>query len=745
MSIGLQIEANSMPSAGSESLVEDTNGTNSALSLSQGRVGIGTTGPGSKLEVKGDSDDLALKVVENNDTEMFSVRDDVDIHNNNATHLLSNGGKIVVIPQGTDGLNIKEAIDNLGSDGGIVYLPTGTYNISSTDEVEIPANVELVGAGIKGTIINAETNATNFDVLTITGDRAAIRNMSFQSADSANRRHTAIKVMGIECNIENVLIESFNFGILCLMNCNEFKNYYITDCNTGIQLGNVVSTGSITNIAGTPAVVTGNAGVDWATCGDSKVRAASWFKLDADSAWVMIDTVDSDTQLTLNNAYSGGTSGSYKIFQEANANVFLSGLVQSCHNYGIRCYAGWGNSFHGVTSERHTASGAIGVSLEDELDVHDVTSQSLFGCFLENCNEKILKIDSRGNKVIGCWFVKNTNDATMDGDFIGWTSGSGESDGNQFLGNTRYDLVAGTKTYDDVNLGRVGIGTTSPNSKLTIQGGADESADLFNVNNANGNVIGRIYQAGGNDGVLQVLNNAGNVRIQLYSHGDSWLAGGNVGIGTNGPTVKLDVNTIADDNHCYLALNAPSGKQSAISFRKASTQKWTIYCSESDDLRFWSGDDRIVIATDGKMGLGTSPTQQLDVKGRITVSPTGINPDGGYNGNLVITKGESTGQYINLMRSGNYPWSIGTVYNSNNFAIGTGQGTDSNFTAPEFVIAVGGNVGVGVTNPASKLSVDGGDIEVEDSAKGLILRDANDSDKRYRIRILNGALSISAV
>jgi hypothetical protein len=54
------------------------------------------------------------------------------------------------------------------------------------------------------------------------------------------------------------------------------------------------------------------------------------------------------------------------------------------------------------------------------------------------------------------------------------------------------------------------------------------------------------------------------------------------------------------------------------------------------------------------------------------------------------------------------------------------------------------NVGIGVTTPASKLEVDGGDIEIDDSASGLILRSPNGT--RYRVQVDNsGNLTTTAV
>ena len=55
-----------------------------------------------------------------------------------------------------------------------------------------------------------------------------------------------------------------------------------------------------------------------------------------------------------------------------------------------------------------------------------------------------------------------------------------------------------------------------------------------------------------------------------------------------------------------------------------------------------------------------------------------------------------------------------------------------------------GNVGIGITSPASKLEVDGGDIEIDDSDRGLILRSPNGT--RYRVRVDDsGNLTTTAV
>ena len=111
---------------------------------------------------------------------------------------------------------------------------------------------------------------------------------------------------------------------------------------------------------------------------------------------------------------------------------------------------------------------------------------------------------------------------------------------------------------------------------------------------------------------------------------------------------------------------------------------------------FFTGGDVTVL--NGNVGIGTStPSQNLSVTGRFTIAPSGTSPDNGYTGNIVITKPAAGGQYINLIRQNQYPWSIGMVYNSNKFAIGKGESNDANFINPYFVIDTNGKVGVALS------------------------------------------------
>ena len=114
------------------------------------------------------------------------------------------------------------------------------------------------------------------------------------------------------------------------------------------------------------------------------------------------------------------------------------------------------------------------------------------------------------------------------------------------------------------------------------------------------------------------------------------------------------------------------------------------------DTRIYQDTDRLMFS---------SNTQ---INGRLFVPFSGAYSDNGYNGNIVLCKAaDSAGQFINIIRNGYYPWSIGMVYGSNSFAIGTGQMTDANFVNPTFVITNAQDVGIGTTTPDHKLTVNG--------------------------------------
>jgi len=224
-----------------------------------------------------------------------------------------------------------------------------------------------------------------------------------------------------------------------------------------------------------------------------------------------------------------------------------------------------------------------------------------------------------------------------------------------------------TMTLD--NNGNVGIGTTGPQTKLDVTTGAlgthaisldqgmaigwrDASNNLGGASIVgNSGATGQLYLNAGSSG--SIIFQTGNV---LASGNPSWntgatpkmtiLSGGNVGIGTTGPQTKLDVTTGALGTH---AISLDQGM--AIGWRDASnnlggasivgnsgaTGQLYLNAGSSGSIIFQTGNvlasgnpswstgatPKMTILTGGNVGIGTTgPTAKLDIIGNLTINGT---------------------------------------------------------------------------------------------------------------------------
>ena len=187
--------------------------------------------------------------------------------------------------------------------------------------------------------------------------------------------------------------------------------------------------------------------------------------------------------------------------------------------------------------------------------------------------------------------------------------------------------------------GNVGIGTSSPSSRLTITGGNTEIRDgNYLLLRPSGNAWDMRLQATGTQ--LDILSGGA-----LGSPIMSLLNGGNVGIGTSSPGSKLDV--VAQD-----AIRA-TGFQPFLTLRDSSDSNKGSRIQTASAITIFYNDttgggtytERMRIDSSGNVGIGTaSPSAKLDVNGDLKAgntvsigladtSPTIVNVGTGATGN----------------------------------------------------------------------------------------------------------------
>jgi hypothetical protein len=249
---------------------------------------------------------------------------------------------------------------------------------------------------------------------------------------------------------------------------------------------------------------------------------------------------------------------------------------------------------------------------------------------------------------------------------------------------------------------KVGIGTGSPDSPLTVTNNA-ASSYIINVNMADDVDGGGFYEAtGGME--LYLKDTSGTSQVKLTSSGSSYLNGGNVGIGTTSPSGILHVYKTGA--HSYSVFENTL-HESGIRI-KNSQADWLIFTDDSSSndiptgsLGFWDNQDnalRVVFDGSGNVGIGTaSPSEKLHVSGNVRIEGD-LTVNGSYT--QIDTDVNTTEQW-NVTNDGTGPAVTINQTGAQDIMDVQDDGTSV------FYIEDGGNVGIGTTSPGYKLDVAG--------------------------------------
>ncbi|SEO96476.1 hypothetical protein SAMN05444671_3866 [Flavobacterium sp. CF108] len=278
----------------------------------------------------------------------------------------------------------------------------------------------------------------------------------------------------------------------------------------------------------------------------------------------------------------------------------------------------------------------------------------------------------------------------------------------------------------------VGIGTINPTQKLEVVGGG-----LFQgavISSVSGDIGGRLRlinssktaNGASNDWVIYNMAGSYGNSLQFWAYDNlgcgtglcanrfTIMDSGNVGIGTNAPTAKLDVNSSAvaatfrsTTNSVPVTIVNTGTTLSSIGFKGSTSlteYNVRVGADGNDFAAYTANAERMRINSIGNTGIGTAnPLAKLEV----------------YNGNILVRNAANVDNESNIMIAHSIKYADKDTYGTSLRTITQSAGTNAYgmqfFTQESYVtgqteklrILGNGNVGIGEISPKNKLDVKG--------------------------------------
>jgi hypothetical protein len=279
--------------------------------------------------------------------------------------------------------------------------------------------------------------------------------------------------------------------------------------------------------------------------------------------------------------------------------------------------------------------------------------------------------------------------------------------------------------------GNVGIGTTNPQTTLTV--GSDGDEDGIELREA-GNLKFKVRPSSSH-AYLSLYDSTVNEDIRLNTNGDSWIGGGSLAVGMTDPStsrvrikggtsdastnalqcidsssaqlfyVRNDGVVSVDHNYFYAAASAGAYVQHDLRVRGSLSNDGGALAINGD-VNFDS-NTLYVDSSNNRIGIGTTnPQEELDLRGDMRLDSAG-NTD-----RSIYFRNQSS---IAKVRS--------------DAALQFDVGVSSSPTAAMYIEEDTRDVGIGITSPTSKLHIYGGNVT------GLAGSLRNDSKNRMNMKV----------
>jgi len=624
------------------------------------RVGIGTASPNTPLHLQSSIDYVAR--FQSTDTTVGILLQD-----SNATNRITNTNGNLVLSADINGVvansSIRFVLDNTsntGADADMVLNSTGLGIGTSTPK----SSLNVRGTAAAGGILTLENDSTS-----LVTDRK-VGQIHFYSNDGSTNG------AGVKADINAIAENSIGSEIGLTFGTSG------TGSSTAVEAMRIDSSGKIgigisTNIDSNLHVADGTAQINIeATSGDATLKLEStgnsyWniFNDESDARKLKFEDNGNGVALTIArdgkvgigtsspsnqlHIQSSGTSSAIRLEREDTSDEMLI-LLGSSYGYVQNTTGPLGlGGTNSSTDIYINASGKVGIGTD--------SPQTLL--HLSGANPEIRLSDTTNTNYNG---IKN-----IDGNMI-YMADSGNQIGNS---RHRWEIDGSEKMRLHMN-GYLGIGTTSPSSKLDVQqttAGNIISAEFDNTDyTANNRNAIKIRQAVSSSGSYSAYlgsdKNTGNVFLSNDSITANHLVintSGKVGIGTISPGKELDVvGTVrAQDS------NSNQHQLRADKIIAYGTDAILQAQSAGDDVRLNTEGNvtRLIATAEGNVGIGTaSPVTKLHVgpdslKSGYTTDRTTLAVSDIDDGAELILRGQSPRIWFDATSSGNGQIYLDTV------------------------------------------------------------------------------------
>lgn len=238
--------------------------------------------------------------------------------------------------------------------------------------------------------------------------------------------------------------------------------------------------------------------------------------------------------------------------------------------------------------------------------------------------------------------------------------------------------------------------------------------------------------------------------LYINTADNNWVNGLNIHNSTNSSSSRTGIALSNDANSLLLLYKQASGNSDAND---------NILYSAQGNLRFYTGgNESLKITSDGKVGIGTtSPTTKLDVNGSIGTAANGnvLTPNaiGTYFGQLLSTSDNPvTSDYFFGMNTKmgydrNLVLEARTADGPGSIIFKTVSLSGNGGNAPERMrISGNGNVGIGTTDPTSKLAIQGAatEIHIKNDATNTLAMGNYDGNSHW-IKSINLGVALTPI